>query len=508
MNYYKRTLTLWLSILLFPSLILAQQRSPEPHPTHPHRSCQTDALHQERMQQDPAYRKHFLERRERMAKAQQQRSSVLCDNPVIIPVAVHFQNASNPDIACLRSLAEDQIQILNDDFQGLNTDITLWTGTAAASFPGISNGETCVEFCLATNYHPPGYGLVDGDPAVTINQGNDDFDAAWSGYLNVWVRNIGALGYSPLGGDGDGDGVTVDNAAFGAGAGCSGFAPGAPYDLGRTLTHEVGHYFNLGHIWGGGCGNDDGVADTPDSANSYGGCPNIGVASCGSTDMHMNYMDYVNDACMYMFSDGQSDRMETYVDNFLDVFINNDTVCTGVQARIQFVNTGSQTLEGTSSCNTAGTKTIPVSINISAGPTEDAVVTFQTTGTANAQDFSINPATITFTAGVASTQTVNIVLQEDAYVEGAEDIQLSYTIDPNGGDAVPGNSNQVYTLSITDDDFGPDNSMVTLLDENFNSGSTGWTINDGGNTSDTWALSTGRNGNSNNTLDGSQFILV
>ncbi|MEM9824814.1 MAG: M43 family zinc metalloprotease, partial [Bacteroidota bacterium] len=318
MMYFSKSFALLVSSMLISVTLFSQNFAPQSNPGHTVRSCQTDHLHQEQMQNDPAYKKHFLEKRERLRKRALQRSSVLCDNPVIIPVAVHYQNATNPDVACLRALAENQIQILNDDIQGLNADITLWTGTAAASFPGISNGETCVEFCIATNYHPAGYGLSDGDPAVTINQGTGSFYGDWDGYLNIFVRNIGALGFSPLGGDGDGDGVTVDNAAFGSGAGCNGFVPAGPYDLGRTLTHEVGHYFNLGHIWGGGCGADDGVADTPDSQGSYGGCPAIGASSCGSTDMHMNYMDYTNDACMYMFSDGQSTIMETYVDNFLD----------------------------------------------------------------------------------------------------------------------------------------------------------------------------------------------
>jgi hypothetical protein len=88
----------------------------------------------------------------------------------------------------------------------------------------------------------------------------------------------------------------------------------APFDKGRTTTHEIGHYLNLRHIWGdGGCSVDDGVDDTPLAADSNGGCPNYPSKSCpedssSTSDMFMNYMDYVDDACMFMFSEGKKTR--------------------------------------------------------------------------------------------------------------------------------------------------------------------------------------------------------
>ncbi|NNK80470.1 MAG: hypothetical protein HKO93_03145, partial [Flavobacteriales bacterium] len=179
-------------------------------------------------------------------ESEAQSKLALCPNPVVLPVAVHFQGIGSPNQACLVALAQGQIDIINNDFQGTNTEIASdWNSGVSSFFPGVSNGETCVEFCLATSSHPTGYGLTEGQPAVTINATSGDFDSNWSGYINVWVRNIGALGYSPLGGNGNGDGVTIDVNAFGAGAGCSGVSPGFPFDLGRTLTHELGHFFNL-----------------------------------------------------------------------------------------------------------------------------------------------------------------------------------------------------------------------------------------------------------------------
>src|SRR5205085_4332233 len=88
----------------------------------------------------------------------------------------------------------------------------------------------------------------------------------------------------------------------------------APYDKGRTATHEIGHYFNLRHIWGdSNCGNDL-VDDTP-IHNTYNfGCPSFpDNSSCGGTVhpmMTMNYMDYTDDPCMFMFTNGQKTRMQ------------------------------------------------------------------------------------------------------------------------------------------------------------------------------------------------------
>ena len=237
-----------------------------------------------------------------------------CTAPVIIPVAVHFQGVGSVDASCLTNLAIGQINILNADFAGTNTDISKWNNQASSRFPGVSNGEACIRFVLADQNHPAGYGLSNGSPAVTVNRTQGDQVNNWSGYLNIFVRsNTGVLGYAPLGGAGNGDGVVIDAAAFGAGQGCGSISPNAPFNLGRTLTHEVGHYFLLDHIWGNGCASDDDVADTPDQSRDYSGCPALGASSCGSTDMHMNYMDYSNDACMYMFSAGQANRMDNYV---------------------------------------------------------------------------------------------------------------------------------------------------------------------------------------------------
>ena len=124
-------------------------------------------------------------------------------------------------------------------------------------------------------------------------------------YLNIWVCDIsrGILGYAQFpGGNSATDGVVIGGDYFGLTSGA--------YGLGRTATHEIGHYLNLRHIWGdGGCSQDDFVYDTPISDRSNGGCPQYPTVHCNTPDMTMNYMDYTYDECMYMFTNGQRNRM-------------------------------------------------------------------------------------------------------------------------------------------------------------------------------------------------------
>ena len=125
-----------------------------------------------------------------------------------------------------------------------------------------------------------------------------------STYLNIWVCEIGRgiLGYAQFpGGPVATDGVVIGPNYFGE--------TGGNYGHGRTATHEIGHWLNLRHIWGdGGCSYDDFVTDTPTSSGANYGCPQYPTMHCGSADMTMNYMDYVYDNCMYMFTNGQNNR--------------------------------------------------------------------------------------------------------------------------------------------------------------------------------------------------------
>ena len=128
--------------------------------------------------------------------------------------------------------------------------------------------------------------------------------------LNMWSCNMGGgiLGYAQFpGGASATDGVVIDNNAFGTTVTAT-----APFNLGRTATHEVGHWMNLRHIWGDATCGSDLVSDTPTHNTANYGIPAYPhYSTCTGTpvEMTMNYMDYTDDAGMYMFSNGQKSRM-------------------------------------------------------------------------------------------------------------------------------------------------------------------------------------------------------
>ena len=499
MKQFFSPVTVVIAFLLFiPSLLFGQTRT-----------CATHELHLERLEADPKYADRIAQREARLqallrATAGQR---ALCPNPVILPIAVHYQGVSNPDPACLLALAQSQIQVLNDDFQGLNADLTLWTNGTAANYPGVQYGETCVQFVLATQNHPAGFGLVAGDPAVTINQTSGDSDAAWANYLNIFVRNISALGYvQSIGGTGLGDGMTIDNNAFGSGAGCSGVVPSGNFNLGRTLTHEMGHYLNLRHIWGdGGCTVDDFVADTPASDDSNGGCPGTNTINCGSLDLYMNYMDYTNDACMYMYTAGQASRMDAHVAANLQNVVNNTAAYQPPSPAIAFTTTLLDLAEGTSPCTGAASRTVDIGLEIATAPSAAATVTLTPSGTATlGADYTLSSTTVSFAAGQTASQTVTLTVLEDAAVEADEQLVLTLTVNANGGDAEADPTAQSLTVNFRNDDQAPSiGQPTTLLAQDFNNGLGNWTVTAGGNTPDTWFVKT-----DSDNLDGTPYLIA
>jgi hypothetical protein len=236
-----------------------------------------------------------------------------------IPVVVHVvyntatQNISDAQI-------QSQIDVMNADFRKLNAD---WTGTPSV-FQGLV-ADCEIEFCLAKQ-DPNGAastGIVRKSTTTTSFSTNDAVkssstggDNAWNAakYLNLWVCNLsgGVLGYAQFpGGAASTDGVVITYTGFGTNG-----TAAAPFNKGRTATHEVGHWLNLYHIWGDdgtGCSGSDLVGDTPNQADENYGCPVFPAVSCSNGpngDMFMNYMDYSDDACMFMFTTGQKARMD------------------------------------------------------------------------------------------------------------------------------------------------------------------------------------------------------
>jgi hypothetical protein len=212
-----------------------------------------------------------------------------------IPVYIHI---IYPDAGTISNAqVTSQMNVLNADFRDINTN-QLPSGTTFAN----DATDAGFSFSLAGTFRHNDSKLSWGT--------NNSVKSAYppitpETHLNIWVCEIGGgiLGYAQFpGGNAATDGVVLGGDYFGV--------TGGVYGGGRTATHEVGHYFNLRHIWGDGrCRQDDFVTDTPSSDSSNGGCPTFPSVSCKSADMTMNYMDYTYDECMYMFTDGQRNRM-------------------------------------------------------------------------------------------------------------------------------------------------------------------------------------------------------
>lgn len=297
------------------------------------------------------YEQRQIKFEQELLKLQSNRqSNVALNTPLRIPVAVHYPNAGSANASlrtCLIALAQNQIDILNADYNATNVDLSNWTGGASTRFPGVNYGSLNIRMELATRNHPAVSGLSNGEVAVTFGYnfgGGTDWDPQWAGYLNIVVRNNlgGTLGYAYLASDpADGATIVMNNTAFGAtGYGCTGYMPGAPYNLGRTLTHELGHYFNLRHIWGNGTCGDDLVADTPQHNTSNGGCPaSTHRSTCAGTplELTMNYMDYTNDVCMYMFTEGQALRQQAHINVIASAFNQNTLLSNGDFDKNNFV---------------------------------------------------------------------------------------------------------------------------------------------------------------------------
>jgi hypothetical protein len=325
----KNSLTITFLILCFFGLSTwttqAQQRAihvttiEDAHEHTPGRNCHAHINLQNQMQADPVLEQRMLDMETKVQDYIRQRSMAggARFSGRTIPVYVHVlyrtsqENISDAQI-------QSQIDQINVDFAGTNPDYNPQSG-----FDNVKAGNTDIQFVLAPN------GIIRKSTTRTSWGTNDAMKSSAQGgsnpitpatHLNMWVCNIGGgiLGYAQFpGGSSATDGVVMSPQYFGSrNYGNSGsYYLSAPFDRGRTTTHEIGHYLNLRHIWGdGGCGASDFVNDTPDADGSNGGCPSIGKSSCGSVDMHMNYMDYTNDACMYMFSNGQKLRMQACLD--------------------------------------------------------------------------------------------------------------------------------------------------------------------------------------------------
>lgn len=281
------------------------------------RECASEKIRQEALKNSAELRQKFatLETNTEKFVNDLKLGKVLADGTVEIPVVVNVlyrtaaENVSDARIA-------EQIAVLNADYSGTNTDVT----KIPTEFQAVKAGDTKVKFRLVNT--------VRKSTTKTSWSANDAMKKVSTGgidatnptnYLNIWVVSKmpssqgEILGYAtfPESSGLWNDGVVIAAPYFGK-TGAS-----APFNLGRTATHEVGHYLNLRHIWGdANCGNDQ-VADTPTQTTANVGKPSYPLYNtCSGVQrsiMFMNYMDYVDDAAMFMFSSGQKTRMQSVV---------------------------------------------------------------------------------------------------------------------------------------------------------------------------------------------------
>ena len=285
----------------------------------PRRTCACNQVHMELLDRYPRFRtnqsqiqqftQHFLQ------SGAFSRVSVR-RIPVVVHV-VHHTIQENISDAQVRS----QLDVLNEDFRARNSDID----QTPNAFKDLV-ADPRIEFHLADEdpQGNPTNGITrtrtsvtrfgtEGDPVKFAAAGGAD---SWGTdrYLNIWVCTLRAdlLGYAQFpGGPPQTDGVVVRNTAFGKEGTAS-----TPFDRGRTCVHEIGHFLNLNHIWGNNpfptCHDSDGVADTPNQFGPNTSTPVFPHVSCNNSphgDLFMNFMDYVDDAAMFMFTHGQVARM-------------------------------------------------------------------------------------------------------------------------------------------------------------------------------------------------------
>jgi hypothetical protein len=277
------------------------------------RSCGSYEVLQQQISADPTLIKR-MEAIENFTKnvIANPRLGRLVNGVIEIPVVVNVLYKTSAENISSGQL-QSQIDVLNADYNYTNTDKT----KVPAAFQPVA-ASVGVRFVLANVVrkltNKKSWGTNDAMKKSSLG-GIDPTDPASN--LNMWSCNLGQglLGYAQFpGGAPATDGVVILYSAFGSRAIYPAGTYTSSYDLGRTATHEVGHWMNLRHIWGddnAACTGSDLVGDTPNQGGENYGCPSFPHISCSNTpngDMFMNYMDYTDDACMFMFSSGQKDR--------------------------------------------------------------------------------------------------------------------------------------------------------------------------------------------------------
>ncbi|HIO72030.1 MAG TPA: PKD domain-containing protein [Flavobacteriales bacterium] len=420
------------------------------------RTCGTDAAWAQVVAENPKYATSRIALEQSIQQWIQANPGGNSASKVVytIPTVVHVvYNNSTQNISDAQVLS--QIDVLNEDYRRTNADASntpSWFQNVAA--------DCEIEFCLAQQ-DPNGNasnGITRTSTSTSSFSGNGNVKSSSSGgkdawprndYLNIWVCPLsgGLLGYALFpGGPASTDGVVIGYNYFGDMGTVS-----SPFNKGRTTTHEVGHWLSLYHSFDGGCAgtsssncatNGDRCCDTPPTSSSNGGCPSNNQNTCTETptdqnDMHMNYMDYVNDACMNLFTLDQKARMVA--------------VMTGARASLQF---SSGCVNPTSNALDAGISAIVAPTGTSCATSISPVVTIENFGLNTLTTATINydvdggpNNTYSWTGSLTNGQSEDVTLPSMTISAGTHTFN-SNTTSPNGGTDQDG-SNDASSTSFT-----------------------------------------------------------
>lgn len=457
--------------------------------------------------------------------------------PVVIHI-IHNGDAIGTGENITDAQAISQITVMNQDFRRM------------AGTPGGGNStglavDCEINFCLAQT-DPNGvatngivrHNIAPYSNAVANGAGGADWETRvdveamkavtlWNpnNYLNMWTIRPGGLtiasggiqdllgyaqfpdnsglgGLNPVGGTANTDGVVAAYHAFGTIAQNDGtFMLNGTYNLGRTMTHEVGHWLGLRHIWGdnNSCtvnatdSNKDYCPDTPAATAANFNC-NLAANSCPGApgnDQVQNYMDYTPDACMDTFTNDQKMRMITVMTNCVRRnSLNISTACQTPSPIIQFNNTSGSINEGTN-CNYTDV-TFPISIGKVASANATVTFNINAASTAtNGLDYQIVNPSVTFAAGTTTAQNLTVRVFNDGLSEPTETLVINLTLNANGGDATLNAGASTITISLVDNDVAPIGLQTnTIFTEDFED-ATGWLVIDGDLDTGNWGTVNG-----------------
>jgi hypothetical protein len=362
-----------------------------------------------------------------------------------IPVVFHIVLA-NPNIVTDAQILA-QLDTLNKDYAGTNGDSV----NIPAYFKPLF-GKSSIQFCLAQRTSD-GNNTTGIERIVTTQTSFSPYDDnvkrmatgglnGWDNtkYLNVWVCVISntVLGYATFPNDGlpEEQGVVVDYRTLPGGAFAS-------YNMGKTLTHETGHYFNLYHIWGddgGACTGTDYVDDTPNQADATSGCPSgVKTDNCAPAApgvMYQNYMDYTYDACMEMFTTQQVDRMESALIAYRSSLLTSNGCIAPVplnyDVQLKSINQPSQRI-----CTNTFTPAVTI---------RSFGIQTLTSVKINAKIDSGNVSTYNWTGSLTRLSTADVTLNSITIAPGTHTLTVYVSAPNNNPDEDP--TNDTLTISV------------------------------------------------------------